>query len=203
VRHRPGCCDRCGAGLAGRPVTGVERREVFDLPEVAVTVTGHQLIERECRCGRRTKGMAPEGAEAPVQYGARTGRYTLLMVHPNCGREAIEAMGVLPWFAGRPDPPVPLRGPGRRPPVLRDTQLPIYRGQAGPQLLRHPRRSSKTGPGYPPPPDQPADPAAALRAKAGRHGIRADLGESGLVVPRSDGPGGGGGVCGAILSRVG
>ena len=27
---------RCGAGLAGRPVTGVERRQVFDLPEVAV-----------------------------------------------------------------------------------------------------------------------------------------------------------------------
>jgi len=184
VRHEPGCCDRCGAGLAGRPVTGVERRQVFDLPEVAVTVTEHQLIERECRCGRRTKGMAPEGAEAPVQYGpriaaiivylylgqflskkrtaqalaelfgiplssgtvagitaraagrlsgflehareqiagsevagfdetgfrvdgklhwvhcARTGRYTLLMVHPKRGREAIEAMGVLPWFAG-------------------------------------------------------------------------------------------------------
>ena len=25
VRHEPGCCGRCGAGLAGRPVTGVER----------------------------------------------------------------------------------------------------------------------------------------------------------------------------------
>ncbi len=29
------------------------------------------LIERECGCGRRTKGPAPEGAEAPVQYGLR------------------------------------------------------------------------------------------------------------------------------------
>jgi hypothetical protein len=26
ARHEPGCCGRCGAGLAGRPVTGVERR---------------------------------------------------------------------------------------------------------------------------------------------------------------------------------
>lgn len=26
VRHEPGCCARCGAALAGRPVTGVERR---------------------------------------------------------------------------------------------------------------------------------------------------------------------------------
>jgi transposase len=162
----------------------VERRQVFDLPDVTVTVTEHQLVERECGCGHRTKGMAPEGAEAPVQYGpriaavivylyigqflskqrtaqalaelsgiplssgtaagitaraagklggflehargqiaasqvagfdetgfrvegrlhwvhcARTGQYTLLTVHQKRGTEAIEAMGVLPWFAG-------------------------------------------------------------------------------------------------------
>ncbi len=60
-----------GAGLAGRPVTGVERRQVSDLPEVTVTVTGHQLIERECGCRHRTKAAAPQGAEAPVQYGPR------------------------------------------------------------------------------------------------------------------------------------
>ena len=184
VRHEPACCGRCGAGLAGRPVTGVERRQVFDLPEVTVTVTEHQLVERECCCGHCTKAAAPEGAEAPVQYGpriaaiivylyigqflskertahalaemfgiplssgtvagitaraagrlggflelareriaasgvagfdetgfrvdgrlhwvhcARTGMYTLLTVHPRRGTEAMEAMGVLPSFAG-------------------------------------------------------------------------------------------------------
>jgi transposase len=184
VRHEPGRCGWCGAGLGRRPVTGVERRQVFDLPEVAVTVTEHQLIERECGCGHRTKGTAPPGAEAPVQYGpriaaiiiylymgqflskqrtaqalaelfgiplssgtvagltaraagrlggflehardqiataevagfdetgfraggrlhwvhcARTGTYTLLMVHPRRGRQAMKAMGVLPSFAG-------------------------------------------------------------------------------------------------------
>ena len=31
---------------------------------------------------------------------ARAGNYTLLMVHPRRGRKAIEAMGVLPAFAG-------------------------------------------------------------------------------------------------------
>jgi transposase len=40
-RHEPGCCGRCGAGLAGRPVTGVERRQVFDLPPVKAEVTEH------------------------------------------------------------------------------------------------------------------------------------------------------------------
>ena len=71
IRHEPGCCGRCGAGLAGRPVTGVERRQVFDLQPVRAEVTEHQLIERECGCGHRTRGAAPRGAEAPVQYGPR------------------------------------------------------------------------------------------------------------------------------------
>ena len=184
VRHEPGSCSGCGAGLAGRPVTAVERRQVFDLPPVTVKVTEHQLIERQCGCGHRTRAGAPQGAEAPVQYGprvaavivylyigqflsrkrtaqalaelfgvplspgtvagitaraagkldgflervrgniagsdvagfdetgfrvagrlhwvhcARTGKYTLLMVHPRRGRKAMEAMGVLPSFAG-------------------------------------------------------------------------------------------------------
>jgi transposase len=72
VRHEPGCCGRCGAGLAGQPVTGVERRQVFDLQPVRAEVTEHQLIERHCGCGHRTKGAAPAGAQAPVQYGPRT-----------------------------------------------------------------------------------------------------------------------------------
>ena len=184
VRHDPARCRRCGAGLAGRPVTEVERRQVFDLPPITIEVTEHQLIERECARGHRTKPAAPEGAQAPVQYGpriaaiivylyigqflskkrtaqalaelfgvplssgtvagitaraagkldgfldrvrenitasgvagfdetgfrvegrlrwvhcARTGKYTLLMVHPKRGTEAIKEMGILPSFAG-------------------------------------------------------------------------------------------------------
>jgi len=162
----------------------VERRQVFDLQPARAEVTEHQLIERECGCGHRTKAAAPPGAEAPVQYGpriaaiivylyagqflakdrtalalgelfgipcssgtvaaltvraagrldgfleyvreqiaasdvagfdetglrvagrlawvhcARTGKYTLLMAHSKRGRQAIEAMGILPQFAG-------------------------------------------------------------------------------------------------------
>ena len=184
VQHEPGSCGRCGTGLAGQPVTCVERRQVFDLPPVRAEVTEHQLIERECSCGHRTKAAAPQGVAAPAQYGpriaaiviylyigqflskkrtaqaldelfgvpvssgtvaaltaraagrldgfleqareqitassvagfdetgfrvdgrlawvhcARTGKYTLLMVHPRRGKQAIEAMGVLPSFAG-------------------------------------------------------------------------------------------------------
>ena len=69
--HEPVSCGKCGAGLAAAPVTGVERRQVFDLPPAAVEVTEHQLVERECGCGHRTKGAAPAGVDAPVQYGPR------------------------------------------------------------------------------------------------------------------------------------
>jgi transposase len=51
VPHEPGCCAGCRRSLAGRPVTGVERRQEFDLPPLMIEVTEHQLIERECVCG--------------------------------------------------------------------------------------------------------------------------------------------------------
>jgi transposase len=68
IRHEPGAC---GAELAGQPVTGVERRQVFDLPPSRVEVTEHQLIERECGCGQRTRAPAPGGVDAPACYGPR------------------------------------------------------------------------------------------------------------------------------------
>lgn len=71
VPHEPGPCEGCGRSLAGRPVTAVERRQCFDLPPVKIEVTEHQLIERECECGHRTRGSAPQGIDAPVQYGPR------------------------------------------------------------------------------------------------------------------------------------
>jgi transposase len=71
VAHEPGPCGGCGWSLSGRPVTAIERRQSFDLPPVKIEVTEHQLIERECLCGHRTRATAPAGVEAPVQYGPR------------------------------------------------------------------------------------------------------------------------------------
>ena len=71
LRHEPGPCTGCGADLAGAPEVGVERRQVFDLPPMAVHVTEYQLIARRCACGTTTCGSAPEGVTAPVQYGPR------------------------------------------------------------------------------------------------------------------------------------
>jgi hypothetical protein len=55
-------------------------------------VTEHQLIERECGCGHRTKAATPGGADAPVQYGPRIAAVTFTLPYtPTKG--VINAMG--------------------------------------------------------------------------------------------------------------
>ena len=81
VRHEPACCSGCGAGLAGAAQTGMERRQVTEIPQVKTTVTEHQLIELECACGARTKGEAPAGVTAPVQYGPRVSALAAYLWH--------------------------------------------------------------------------------------------------------------------------
>jgi transposase len=50
----------------------VERRQVTEIPPVKAEVTEHQMIEMECPCcGDRTRADAPQGVDAPVQYGPR------------------------------------------------------------------------------------------------------------------------------------
>jgi transposase len=71
LRHEPGCCAGCGAGLSGAVEAGIERRQVIDVPPVRPEVTEHQIIARRCGCGVVTRGQAPAGVTAPVQYGPR------------------------------------------------------------------------------------------------------------------------------------
>lgn len=69
IRHEPGRCAGCGAGLADRPQVGITRRQVFDIPEPVVRVSEHQMIARACSCGQISCGQAPEGIDAPAVYG--------------------------------------------------------------------------------------------------------------------------------------
>jgi transposase len=82
VRHEPACCAGCGAGLDGAEQTGLERRQVTEIPPVKAEVTEHQMIERECGgCGARTRADAPAGVNAPVQYGPRAGALATYLWH--------------------------------------------------------------------------------------------------------------------------
>jgi transposase len=69
VIHVPDACGSCGADLACAPVVDTERRQVFDLPEIAFVVTEHVAERRRCACGSKTKASFPKAATAPAVYG--------------------------------------------------------------------------------------------------------------------------------------
>jgi transposase len=102
VVHEPGSCSACGADLptADRPA-GMIRRQVFDIPRIAVRVVEHRLLSRRCACGAVTAAAGPVAVAAPVQYGphaAAIAVYLCLGQHLPVGRTA----GLLAEVFGTP-----------------------------------------------------------------------------------------------------
>jgi transposase len=69
VVHRPVACQGCGGDLTLAPVTGVEARQVFDLPEVRLRTTEHRAERRLCGCGCVTAAAFPDQARSAACYG--------------------------------------------------------------------------------------------------------------------------------------
>lgn len=70
IVHSAEHCEECGRSLKGVTVTGVERRQVFDIPPVSIEVVEHQAEQKECpKCGYMNTATFPDGVNAPVQYG--------------------------------------------------------------------------------------------------------------------------------------
>ena len=69
VVHRPQRCGGCGGDLTLAPVTGMQARQVVDLPEVRLWTTEHRAERRQCGCGQITAGVFPEQARAAACYG--------------------------------------------------------------------------------------------------------------------------------------
>jgi hypothetical protein len=61
-------------------VSGVIRRQVFDLPPVALFCTEHQAERRRCSCGAETTGAFPKDATAPACYGPALRAYVCYLV---------------------------------------------------------------------------------------------------------------------------
>jgi transposase len=80
LTHSPASCAACGGDLAGAPVEGCERRQVFDLPEIRLRVVEHVVERRRCGCGRQTAGTFPCGVSAPSQYGSRTRALAIYLI---------------------------------------------------------------------------------------------------------------------------
>jgi len=71
-RHEGASCGHCQAALTAAMATGVEKRQVFDMPEPRLEVTEHQAQIYTCPCCRGvTKAAFPPEVTAHVQYGSR------------------------------------------------------------------------------------------------------------------------------------
>jgi hypothetical protein len=86
LRHEPPACRKCGTGLAGARQTGMERRQVTEIPPVDVAHFDET-------------GFRVAGKLAWV-HSASAGKFVLVTVHPKRGREGMDAAGVLPAFTG-------------------------------------------------------------------------------------------------------
>jgi len=71
-RHEVTSCEHCQAALTTGMATGVEKRQVFDMPEPRLEVTEHQAHIYTCAgCRGVTKAAFPAEVTAHVQYGPR------------------------------------------------------------------------------------------------------------------------------------
>jgi transposase len=78
----PNTCS-CGHEFTKVQMKLSEKRQVFDLPKPKLEITEYQIFKANCpMCGLVHKGIAPQGVNAPTQYGDGVKSYaTLLNIH--------------------------------------------------------------------------------------------------------------------------
>lgn len=79
VSCKPNSCI-CGYDFKEEDLILSERRQVFDLPKPKLEITEYQIHKAACpACGLMHKGSAPQGVNAPVQYGNGVKAYSVLL----------------------------------------------------------------------------------------------------------------------------
>jgi len=75
----PGICT-CGHEFKKEQLILAEKRQVFDLPQPKLEITEYQIFKAFCpACGQEQKGVAPEGVNAPAQYGNKVKAFVVLL----------------------------------------------------------------------------------------------------------------------------
>ncbi|MCK5776779.1 MAG: IS66 family transposase [Bacteroidales bacterium] len=68
-KHNPIYCNCCGENLEAIASKYKGKRQVYDIPEIKINVTEHQIYTKQCECGYINSGDYPQEANAPVSYG--------------------------------------------------------------------------------------------------------------------------------------
>ncbi|MBW6500252.1 MAG: transposase [Bacteroidales bacterium] len=70
----------CGHKFKKDQLILAEKRQVFDLPQPKLEITEYQIFKAYCpTCGKEHKGIAPEGVNAPAQYGNKVKAFAVLL----------------------------------------------------------------------------------------------------------------------------
>jgi transposase len=82
VVHAPEECEGCGGTLAGVEASGHQRRQVVEVPPLALEVTEHRAQRKRCSgCGRSTTASFPTQVSAAVGYGPRIKALTVYLMN--------------------------------------------------------------------------------------------------------------------------
>lgn len=81
-KHSPAMCDRCQVTLERVSPCDVEKRQVFDFPDIRIIVTEHRVESKICPCcARKVKAKFPESVTGTVQYGERVKAFAAYFLH--------------------------------------------------------------------------------------------------------------------------
>jgi transposase len=65
-------CLNCAAHISDNEVIGINRRQIFDIPEPRLVVTEHQVLRKHCHvCDKEVVAVFPDHVGASAQYGIR------------------------------------------------------------------------------------------------------------------------------------